>query len=199
MRVYLVRWPDLRASLVTAEDEDHLLDVLDEVADSEGATWSVYRGPLWFDLAVPASFRIDEKVPNVPLRDDEIVVDDVRELSRGSFTVSVPMSADTAVEMWESVLRKAFPHLHHAFWKLEDEPTEEQLRRAVRDELHALIKADWSRSNRRRRTDPLGMLANMMGAPVRLIEQSSRDAQRPDPPSRRRAKTVAFRTKKPKP
>lgn len=45
MPLYLERWPGLCASLVSARDEEDLLDTLDQVDDSEGATWSVYRGP----------------------------------------------------------------------------------------------------------------------------------------------------------
>ncbi len=54
MPLYLVRWPWLTASLVSARDEEDLLDTLDQVEDSEGATWSVYRGPVWIDFEVPA-------------------------------------------------------------------------------------------------------------------------------------------------
>jgi len=33
MLIYLVRWPDLSASFVQAESEEHLLDVLDQVGN----------------------------------------------------------------------------------------------------------------------------------------------------------------------
>lgn len=42
MLLYLVRWPWMTASLVSARDEDDLLDTLDQVDDAEGATWTVY-------------------------------------------------------------------------------------------------------------------------------------------------------------
>lgn len=41
MPLYLVRWPEMNASLVSARDEEDLLDTLDQVADSEGASWTV--------------------------------------------------------------------------------------------------------------------------------------------------------------
>jgi hypothetical protein len=56
----------MSASLVSARDEEELLDTLDEVADSEGASWAVYRGPVWIDFDVPAKYRIAEKAPDEP-------------------------------------------------------------------------------------------------------------------------------------
>ena len=90
MPLYLVRWPWLTASLVSARDEDDLLDTLDQVADTEGATWTVYRGPLWVDFEVPAEYRIEEKTAGEPLRPDEIVVDDVSKVEVGEFELSRP-------------------------------------------------------------------------------------------------------------
>jgi hypothetical protein len=90
MPLYLVRWPEMTASLVSARDEEDLLDTLDQVADSEGASWSVYRGPVWIDFDVPAKYRIDEKAPDEPLRPDEIVVEDVEKVEMGTFELSSP-------------------------------------------------------------------------------------------------------------
>ena len=41
MPLYLVRWPDLSASLVSAENDEHLLDILDQVDNPEGCEWSI--------------------------------------------------------------------------------------------------------------------------------------------------------------
>jgi hypothetical protein len=40
-----VRWQDLSAALVSAADEDDLVDTLDELANPDGATWTEYKGP----------------------------------------------------------------------------------------------------------------------------------------------------------
>lgn len=98
----------MSASLVSARDEDDLLDTLDQVADSEGASWSVYRGPVWVDFDVPAEYRIDEKAPGEPLRPDEIIVEDVQKVEMGAFELSTP-SCDHASEMHERVTKLAFP------------------------------------------------------------------------------------------
>ena len=51
MPIYLVRWPDLSAALVKASSEDELVEILDEVANPDGSTWSVYRGPLFLEFS----------------------------------------------------------------------------------------------------------------------------------------------------
>jgi hypothetical protein len=40
--IYIVRWPDLSASLVQAEGEEHLLDILDQVGSADDCEWSIY-------------------------------------------------------------------------------------------------------------------------------------------------------------
>ena len=44
MPIYLVRWPDLSASLVRARHEDDLIDTLDQVANPEGMRVVRVRG-----------------------------------------------------------------------------------------------------------------------------------------------------------
>jgi len=61
MPIYLVRWPDLAASLVRAQDDDELIDILDQVANPEGCEWSVYDGPLFIDFQLPVEWSIREK------------------------------------------------------------------------------------------------------------------------------------------
>lgn len=189
MPLFLVRWPWLKASLVSARNEDDLLDVLDQVEDSEGATWAPYRRPLWIDFDLPARYRIDEKAPGEPLRPDEIVVEDVSSLEMGRFQFSTP-DCDHVADMDEAITRKAFPHVHRAFWGRDDDPNEDELRRAVAEDLAPLIKADWSRATRRRRGDRVGEIAEMVGAPVRQVQNVLRGAgqlPRERPPKKRAA------------
>jgi hypothetical protein len=60
MPLYIVRWPGFRASLVKAQNEEELVDVLDEVADPAGCKWAVYRGPLWIDFDIPLDVEWEE-------------------------------------------------------------------------------------------------------------------------------------------
>jgi hypothetical protein len=57
MPLYLVRWPDFRASLLKADDESELVHRLDEVDDPGGCKWTEYRGPLWVDFHLPGECR----------------------------------------------------------------------------------------------------------------------------------------------
>ena len=58
MPIYLVRWPDLSAALVKASSEDELVEILEEVANPDGCTWSVYLGPLFLEFGVVATPHI---------------------------------------------------------------------------------------------------------------------------------------------
>lgn len=191
MPLYLVRWPWLKASLVSARDESDLLDTLDQVDDSEGATWKVYRGPVWIDFDVPAEYRIEEKYPGEPLRLDELVIDDVAKVEIGTFEHTTP-GCDHTFEMHEAVTKQAFPALHACLYdyKSDTEPSDAEVRRAVLKELKCLVNAEWRKSNRSRRSDSLGVLAQQLGAPVAQIENVLRSTGQlpPSAPKARRAK-----------
>ena len=53
MALYLVRWPDLPCTLVTALDENHLGYLLDEVGNPEGCRWTEYDGLVFIDFHLP--------------------------------------------------------------------------------------------------------------------------------------------------
>jgi hypothetical protein len=203
MPLYLVRWPGMSASLVSARDEEDLLDTLDQVDDSEGASWSVYRGPVWIDFDVPAKYRIDEKAPNEPLRPDEIVVEDVEKVEIGAFELSTP-GCDHGSEMHERITKLAFPRLHRVLYAREEEPTEAEVKEAVHAELERLVNADWRRSARGKRTDLIGQIAEQMRAPVGQIENILRRSGRlgappPPPPGKIRSIREAKKKSKRKP
>jgi hypothetical protein len=182
MPLYLVRWPGLSAPLVSARDEDELLDTLDQVGDSEGASWSVYRGPVWIDFDVPAKYRIDEKAPDEPLRPDEIVVEDVEKVEVGAFKISTS-DCDHTSDMLERITKIVFPRLYGVLYAGE-EPSKAELKAAVHAELQRLVNADWRKAARGRRTDLIGQIAQEMRAPVRLIENVLRRAgQLAEPPA----------------
>jgi hypothetical protein len=66
MPIYLVRWPDLSASLVRAQHEDDLIDTLDQVANPDGCEWAVYKGPLFIDSSGgQVTFHQHEDFPGV--------------------------------------------------------------------------------------------------------------------------------------
>jgi hypothetical protein len=198
MPLYLVRWPEMTASLVSARDEDDLLDTLDQVADSEGASWTVYRGPVWIDFEVPAKYRIDEKAPDEPLRPDEIVVEDVEKVEMGTFELSSP-GCDHTSDMHERITKRAFPTLYRALYGRGEGLTEDELKEAVHDELQQLVSADWRQAAREKRTDLIGQIAQQMRAPVRQIEnilRRSGDLEPSSPPPRAEVRKLQTNNRK---
>jgi hypothetical protein len=115
MPIYLVRWPALRVSLIRASNEQHLVDILDELGDTGGCRWMVYKGPLWFDLELPVNLNWDDNAKG-PRTDADVQIEGVDELKASGlvFEASLPLS-DTAGEMGEEVARRAFPHLNRVF------------------------------------------------------------------------------------
>jgi hypothetical protein len=79
MPMYLVRWPGLVAALVTAANEDDLIDILDETGNPEGCTWSLYRGPVYIEFSLNAKVEIAEsdKPLERPLEPSEVGLGDI--------------------------------------------------------------------------------------------------------------------------
>lgn len=172
MPLYLVRWPDLSAALVRASSEEELEDVLDEVANPEGCTWSVYRGPLFIEFALPVRVDVREhRSGKAPLEPGDIAVGDVSALGEGgSLAASIPVS-DTADGMVEAMEKQAFPHVFKARQDRDGEPSEAKLREAVLAELQTLVRASWRHEHVRRRDDPESRLAVEMGTTPRLARR----------------------------
>lgn len=108
MPLYLVRWPGLRASLITARSEVELIDIIDEVASPSECRWWIYRGPVWIDFTMRArySIRVDRR--------GRVRVDDVevtRGLSSGDDKVfdCAPGAGETAEAMTTAILTRSFP------------------------------------------------------------------------------------------
>jgi len=183
MSIYLVRWPDLSASLVRAENEEHLLDILDQEANPEGCEWSVYKGPLAINFRLSAEWSIRDERPGAAVAPEQVVVGDVGPMANGSVVESMEVSladgaagADTGIE----ILKKAFPAVHAAIERVlsteegADNPgalPESELRRALHAELARMLKASWRRAQVERRTDPVSKLARDMDLPVRLARR----------------------------
>ncbi len=117
MPLYLVRWPTLVASIVRADDEDHLTDILDEVASPGDAVWTEYDGPLWVDLplGIQAEFEGDDwKLTGVESAAKKPLLGATIETE----------ACDTSSEMFHTILAMAFPHLHGLIDGADDETGE---------------------------------------------------------------------------
>lgn len=191
----MVRWRRPCASLVAARDEGELVDILAQVEDSEGATWSVYSGPLHVNFQLPVDYHIHETGPDGPPGPGEIVIDDVGKVEDG--LELEPLRGETYSAMTEAVARQAFPHVHAALWSEKEDLTEDRLRAAVSQELQLLVKAEWSKATRGQRTDSARAIAHATGLPARKLENVSRaTGQLPPPKPKAPVKVKAI--KKPK-
>jgi hypothetical protein len=154
MPLYLVRWPDLTASLVRAADEDELAMMLDEVADPGCASIQEYEGPLWVDFSVPVTVA-----PRVtPARGKPIQESDLRIEGLGELAAHVEETGHVVREdaassegdarhaMLDEIGRVAFPLLATVVEKSvgNDENVDAaSLERVVRGELQQLLEHSW--------------------------------------------------------
>ena len=183
MPIYLVRWPDLTASLVRARDADDLLYILDQVANPEGCEWSVYGEPLFIDFRLPAEWSIRDRRPVKPVTPDQVVVEDIGPMANEQIVDVLDISlaeGDDGQDMGEAVLKKAFPILQAAIEKLQSSDEAEarefilpeaDLREALHAELVRMLKASWRKAQVARGTDPASMLAQYTDLPVRLAQK----------------------------
>src|SRR5437870_9647978 len=115
MSIYLVRWPDLSASLVQADGEEQLLDILDQVGNPDDCEWSVYEGPLFIDFRLPVEWTVQGDRQRTPVAPEQVVLGDVDRLANGNVVEAIKLSlagADDGYETGAEVLRVAFPKLH---------------------------------------------------------------------------------------
>lgn len=120
MPLYLVRWPNLTATLVRADDEDALEYIIDEVGDPAHASWTEYTGPLWIDFEMPFRSRQigDTKFE---IEADEFVFDGAPTVLR---PVNSTMTGHTAWECSNAMLEECFPHLAAAGGGIDTETME---------------------------------------------------------------------------
>lgn len=103
MPLYIVRWANLSASLLRADDEGHLQRLLDEIGDPGAAIWEEYDGPVWIEFE-PKRRETDEG-------DFEIVDDFDAETSPWDILRPKVAATDTCMEMYWAMLERLFPHL----------------------------------------------------------------------------------------
>jgi hypothetical protein len=131
MGLYIVTWPDLSASLVSAKDETALFDTLDEVDDPSHCTWSPYDGPVWIDFDLPRKpgpVAEDED----PSFDAQAIVDAHGDGERvGGIHACCGPDSETQGEMLESVATYAWPHLSEVLDR-DTPPTIRQVQAALR-------------------------------------------------------------------
>ncbi len=175
MTLYLVRWPDLSCTLVTARDEDQLVYLLDEVRNPVGCRWTEYHGPLFIDFHLPVRITIDwPEQAGRPLSPDAVQIEDLDLLAQREGIQAEVGEGDTAGEMLETIMRFAFPATAELYCDaFEEDLDESQLRDALRADLMLLAESSWRQAHAERtaRDDPLAKLAVEMDAPMELVKQ----------------------------
>lgn len=188
MPLYLVRWPELVAALVSVPDEETLLDILDETANPEGCTWSVYRGPICIEFSLNADVAVAETdVPrDRPLSPEHVRLGDVSSIcDRDVMRARIPSDSETAGAMVAAITRKAFPLLHDVVDTSHETLPEEDVRQALRGELDALVRASWQHEQTKRRPDQDSRVAAMMGTSPRLVAGWAKQAASAEERARR--------------
>ena len=183
MPIYLVRWPDLSASLVRTSSEEELLVILDQVANPEGCEWSVYEGPLFIDFRLPVEWSVRDAGTREPVVPEQVVIDDVSRMATEPVVETMEVSladGDDGFDTGAEVIRLAFPEIHAAVENLykSDEALEREgalpeadLRKALHSELVRLLRSSWRRAQLRKKDDPISNLAREMDLPVMLARK----------------------------
>jgi len=207
MLIYLVRWPDLSASFVQAESEEHLLDVLDQVGNPDDCQWSIYEGPLFIDFRLPVEWSVQDDHPGTPVTPQQVVIGNVGRIAAGNIVEAMQLclaEGDDGYETGAEVLRLAFPRLHAAiegsFEQGESPDGEEalpeaELRKALHAELEQFFAGSWRRAQLEKKTDTISRVAHEMDLPVELArkyeemawEQQGNERADPKPPKEKQA------------
>src|SRR5207302_2974523 len=84
MSIHLVRWPDLSASLVQADGEEHLLDILDQVGNPDDCEWNIYEGPLFIDFRLPVEWSVQDGRSGTPVTPQQVVIENMGGMAPGN-------------------------------------------------------------------------------------------------------------------
>ena len=191
MPIFLVRWPDLSASLVRAVDEEELVLLLDDVGNADGCRWSTYDGPLFVDVRLPVEWSPGAASAG-PLEPGQVELGSLGALEHTPVEEALELTfapGEEGLGMAAEIIRQAFPVLHAALERFEataasheaDETLPEgDLRGALQGELVRALQWSWRRSQLRLRSDPVSQLAADLDMPVSLVRRLS-EAETSDP------------------
>lgn len=181
MPLYLVRWPNLSAALVRAANEEQLIDILDEIANPDGCTWTVYQGPLFLDFELGARIKVtdsnagdgEDDVTHLPLDPARIRIEGAQKMAtRDEPSMTVRIAGETGWDMERSIAEFAFPATASVFWSDEYDIDPDALEQALKDDAMRLVEYTWRRSQLHRSEDPDAQLALMMDASLRWVKQT---------------------------
>jgi hypothetical protein len=117
------------------------MDIIDEFTSPGGCTWSVYRGPLIVDFAVPLESEVNQRVPGRTRAEDITVSGDLDTEEGDVLEIREPDGCDTVEEMRRAIMRGAFPQLARVLYDHDsDSVTPDDVRHAAATDLaeHAI-------------------------------------------------------------
>ena len=173
MPLYVVRWPNLSAALVRAEDQRELINILDEISDPNGCTWAEYDGPLFLDFELAATLKVDVDGfdPARPLVPEQLRLENIDALaSQVQGPVTITPCAETGEAMIKEICRFAFPATAAIYWGDKNEIDRNELERALQEDAMRMVEYTWRRSHLYRSSDPDAQLAIVMGTSPEWIK-----------------------------
>lgn len=143
--IYLVRWPDLSVSVIRAEDEEHLQELLDHVTEPSLAIWVEYDGPLWFEFEPNFRRKRNGGAKINAMFRNEPAPTTVWKTGKPEF--------DVTNEMFEAILDRLFPHLRVAVEQIDPEEIDDSAVESVI--AAALEKEQWHEDSLDQRDGPM--------------------------------------------
>jgi hypothetical protein len=182
MKLYLVRWPNLTVSLIAAKDEAELLDTLDEVADAEGCTWKVYKGPLHLDFKTNIEFEDESKYELTPFKPSVKISFSERAFETTHYSFNEDEISDTITNMWDTITKMSFPHLWAYYEKRfatkpeahDNEMQKQEFEKAVIAELCVFFETQFKSRELQMRNDPEAEFHKQMRVSLKNFKKARR-------------------------
>lgn len=164
MRLYLVRWADLSASIVSARNREEALDIIDQHGDPGSARVEPFKGPLWLHFDAPVALNEETASPGDKLHAvDHIKLSSLESLREGEVMLhSSDPQTEQYDEMMDAVMAGAWPHLY-AVLNSEQKPSMRKLLDALDKELEPLAEHLKLVSDVQERTDLEGEWMKRVG------------------------------------
>lgn len=164
MRLYLVRWADLSASIISARNREDALDIIDQHGDPGGATVEPFKGPLWIHFDAPVTLNEESASLGETLRSiDHVKLSSLDNLREGEVILrSSDPQTDQYDDMMDAVMAGAWPHLY-AVLNGEQRPSMSRLLEALDKELEPLAQHLKAVAELQNRTDLEGEWMKRVG------------------------------------
>ena len=145
MPIYLVRWPDVSVSLVSADDNDDLFSKIKENNDPPYIRYKVYDGPLFIDLELDVVFNIqpsDMQYRRISPHEVDTIVD-LEGISQQPLLSLGANMGDVSDDTFDEIVKWAFPYLHQCYEDEWDRLVDEPMPMVAEDGLKKVLKKEF--------------------------------------------------------